>query len=60
MPRSLRGYSQTETRRLIKDAAAVYEAALVERERAKSASRREHNGQAIEKAPMTAEAHATR
>lgn len=56
LPRSVRGYSQAETRELIEEAAAAYEAALAELERAReSASRREGEGEAIVKALLTAE-----
>ena len=56
LPRSLRGYGQTETRALIEEAAAAYEAALAELERAReSASRREGEAEAIVKALLTAE-----
>ena len=56
LPRSLRGYSQAETRELIEEAAAAYEAALAELERAReSASRREGEAEAIVKALLTAE-----
>jgi cell division initiation protein len=56
LPRSLRGYSETETRQLIEEAAAAYEAALAELERVRdSASRRESDDEAIVKALLTAE-----
>jgi cell division initiation protein len=56
LPRSLRGYRQTETRELIEEAAAAYEAALAELERAReSASGREGEAEAIVKALLTAE-----
>jgi cell division initiation protein len=56
LPRSLRGYSETETRQLIEEAAAAYEAALAELERAQeSASRREGDREVIAKTLVTAE-----
>ena len=56
LPRSRRGYSETETRQLIEEAAAAYEAALAELERAReSASRREGDSEVIAKALLTAE-----
>jgi cell division initiation protein len=56
LPRSLRGYSETETRQLIEEAAAAYEAALAELERAReSASRREGDREVIAKTLVTAE-----
>ena len=56
IPRSLRGYSPTETQKLIEEAAAAYEAALAELARAReSASRREGEAEALVKALLTAE-----
>jgi cell division initiation protein len=56
LPRSLRGYREAETRQLIEEAAAAYDAALAELERAReSASRRESDDEAIVNALLTAE-----
>ena len=56
LPRSLRGYSETETHQLIEDAAGAYEPVRAELERAReSASRRENDAEAIGKALLTPE-----
>ena len=56
LPRTLRGYSEAETRQLIEEVAAAYEAALADLERAReSVSRRERDVEAIVKTLATAE-----
>lgn len=56
LPRSLRGYSEAETRQLIEEAAAAYEAALAHLERARaSVSRRELDLEAAVQALAIAE-----
>jgi cell division initiation protein len=56
LPRSLRGYSEAETRQLIEEAAAAYEAAVADLERAReSVSRHEGDVEAIVKTLATAE-----
>ena len=56
LPRSLRGYREVETRQLIEEAAAAYEAALADLGRAlESVSRRERDLEAAQKALATAE-----
>ena len=56
LPRSLRGYREAETRQLIEEAAAAYEAALADLARAlESVSRRERDLEAAQKALATAE-----
>jgi cell division septum initiation protein DivIVA len=56
LPRSLRGYREAETRQLIEEAAAAYEAVLVDLERAReSVSHRESDAEAIVKMLATAE-----
>jgi cell division septum initiation protein DivIVA len=56
LPRSLRGYREAETRQLIEEAAAAYEAALADLGRAReSVSRRERDLEAALKALATAE-----
>jgi cell division initiation protein len=59
LPRSLRGYREAETRQLIEEAAAAYEAALTDLGRAReSVSRRERDLEAALKALATAEREA--
>jgi cell division septum initiation protein DivIVA len=56
LPRSLRGYREAETRQLIEEAAAAYEAALADLGRAlESVSRRERDLEAAQKTLATAE-----